>query len=92
MQPGKKSKYAGVPGRIVAARPIHRIPPDLLEMIDRRVSEGEFRDREEFIAQAVRRMASSLLLADIQRRVGTDAPLTPKDRHRIVRLVRRVRG
>ena len=76
----------------MVARSIHRIPPDLLEMIDRRVSDGEFRDREEFIAQAVRRMAASLLFADIQRRVGTDGPLTQKDKQRMVQLVRRVRG
>lgn len=69
-----------------------RIPPDLLALIDRKVAAGEYRDREEFIAQAVEEMASRLILEDLQRRYGRKGRLTKREEQRIVQLVRKVRG
>ena len=76
----------------MATRAPRRIPPDLAEAIDRRIAAGEYRDREEFVEEAVRRMGARLLLDDLQARHGRSGRLTRREEERIVRLVRRVRN
>ncbi len=76
----------------MSAPAARRIPPDLLALIDKKVAAGEYRDREDFIAEAVEAMGSRLILEDLQRRYGRKGRLTRREEERIVRLVRKVRG